>query len=222
MQSTISRHCPGCGRENRGLRDCCLYCGAMLPTVDVAESDADLGELPPPPVSDHRGLDLLSPRRPGVPMEEMTLLGVTVHRCPATRGIFFDTATFHHLVHRQAALVEMKRRREGTKHAPNGVQRGEAEHRADYVNCPICEAQMSRRNYANCSGVIIDLCARHGVWLDDGELQALLTFIQTGGHDLAAFLREEDERHAKLREFRKKLDYLGPDSRRDYPGTPMT
>ena len=50
-----------------------------------------------------------------------------------------------------------------------------------YRKCPICAAPMTRRNYAGRSGVVIDLCTKHGVWFDRDELEHILTFIRTGG-----------------------------------------
>lgn len=40
---------------------------------------------------------------------------------------------------------------------------------------------MSRRNFAQRSGVIVDVCSAHGVWLDHKELSAILNFIREGG-----------------------------------------
>jgi Zn-finger nucleic acid-binding protein len=40
---------------------------------------------------------------------------------------------------------------------------------------------MNRKNFAQSSGVILDLCAKHGVWLDRGELERVLGFVADGG-----------------------------------------
>jgi Zn-finger nucleic acid-binding protein len=39
---------------------------------------------------------------------------------------------------------------------------------------------MARRNFKDRSGVIVDVCTAHGVWLDRGELDALLRFASSG------------------------------------------
>jgi Zn-finger nucleic acid-binding protein len=47
------------------------------------------------------------------------------------------------------------------------------------VKCPQCGAEMERREHAGCSQVLIDACPKcRGVWLDEGELQALEVFFE--------------------------------------------
>lgn len=44
------------------------------------------------------------------------------------------------------------------------------------VACPVCGQIMQKRNVPQ--GLEIDHCAAHGVWLDHGELEALLRLAQ--------------------------------------------
>jgi Zn-finger nucleic acid-binding protein len=47
------------------------------------------------------------------------------------------------------------------------------------VACPACRAEAERAQFAMVSGVVIDVCSRrHGIWLDSGELGAILRFLQ--------------------------------------------
>jgi len=39
---------------------------------------------------------------------------------------------------------------------------------------------MARRNYRKKSGVIVDICSEHGVWLDADELEQIAGFILSG------------------------------------------
>jgi Zn-finger nucleic acid-binding protein len=50
-----------------------------------------------------------------------------------------------------------------------------------YVPCPMCQALMNRQNFGATSGVIVDYCAKHGVWFDAGELPRVLEFVENGG-----------------------------------------
>jgi len=50
-----------------------------------------------------------------------------------------------------------------------------------YVPCPTCKSLMIRRNFGGSSGVLIDHCKGHGVWLDHRELEAILAFVRRGG-----------------------------------------
>ena len=66
---------------------------------------------------------------------------------------------------------------------------------------------MNRVNFADCSGVIIDVCHDHGTWFDRDELRRVIEFIRAGGMDLArdkkrAVLVAEQQRLRRLREGR--------------------
>ena len=60
---------------------------------------------------------------------------------------------------------------------------------------------MTRRNYGQRSGVIIDLCRDHGVWLDHSELEKILDFVRQGGLDQARErrVRELEQRAQRAR-----------------------
>ncbi|HSH16363.1 MAG TPA: hypothetical protein VLD18_10040 [Verrucomicrobiae bacterium] len=40
---------------------------------------------------------------------------------------------------------------------------------------------MHRLNFAQCSGVIVDVCRPHGTWFDLNELHRIVQFIRSGG-----------------------------------------
>ncbi len=45
-----------------------------------------------------------------------------------------------------------------------------------YRHCPVCKGVMNRVNYDKRSGVIMDVCKQHGIWLDPGELTHILEY----------------------------------------------
>ncbi len=55
----------------------------------------------------------------------------------------------------------------------------------NYLPCACCQKMMSRRNFKTISGVLIDSCLQHGIWLDKGELQHIRNFVASGGLDKA-------------------------------------
>lgn len=61
-----------------------------------------------------------------------------------------------------------------------------------WLTCPMCRDIMTRKNYAQISGVIVDVCRRDGVWLDHRELARVLDFVRQGGLEKAQ--RREVER----------------------------
>ncbi len=71
---------------------------------------------------------------------------------------------------------------------------------AAYVPCVVCREFMNRRNYASASGVVMDVCKPHGVWLDHGEIDKILEFIRRGGLERAR--RRQIE---KLEDQRRRL-----------------
>lgn len=61
---------------------------------------------------------------------------------------------------------------------------------------------MNRRNFGRRSGVIVDECVEHGLFLDPGEFEAIETFIAHGGLALAS----ADRRKYLQDEVRKARD----------------
>ena len=45
---------------------------------------------------------------------------------------------------------------------------------------------MNRTNYGRMSGIIIDVCADHGIWFDAHELDTILRWVKEGGLETAA------------------------------------
>ncbi len=62
---------------------------------------------------------------------------------------------------------------------------------------------MLRRNFLETSGVVVDVCGAHGMWLDRGELATLIEFAATGA------LSEAEHRLVERAEARKRLDAFG-------------
>lgn len=50
-----------------------------------------------------------------------------------------------------------------------------------YIKCPVCLEIMNRVNFAHRSGVVVDQCRLHGIWLDNGEITHLMEWKKAGG-----------------------------------------
>lgn len=50
-----------------------------------------------------------------------------------------------------------------------------------YQKCPVCGDRMSHINFGGSSGVVIDRCGTHGVWLEGGKLRRLTEWWRVGG-----------------------------------------
>lgn len=75
-----------------------------------------------------------------------------------------------------------------------------------YLACVRCNERMHRRNFGGTSGVVIDTCKDHGLWLDHGELTRILAYVRRGGleasRERAAALRKRElERAADARPY---------------------
>jgi Zn-finger nucleic acid-binding protein len=116
--------------------------------------------------------------------------GTTLHECGRCFGLWLDKVSFDAVCRdqeRQASMLAARPADVGAPVEPPGSIR--------YRRCLICSQLMNRVNYAHCSGVIVDVCARHGVWFDRNELQRIVAFIRQGGLDLAR-RREQDRLEA--------------------------
>jgi Zn-finger nucleic acid-binding protein len=74
------------------------------------------------------------------------------------------------------------------------------------INCPVCSSTLDRFVFCLDSGVTIDRCAEHGMWLDDGELARVLNYLkQSAEHSMDSFPTEPAARQlgflAGLRRF---------------------
>jgi Zn-finger nucleic acid-binding protein len=62
-----------------------------------------------------------------------------------------------------------------------------------YRKCPECSKIMQRKNYMNKSGVIMDVCMEHGIWLDAGELKQIQEWIALGGKQVSEEMAKTEE-----------------------------
>jgi Zn-finger nucleic acid-binding protein len=61
-----------------------------------------------------------------------------------------------------------------------------------YIPCPFCRDLMLRRNFGKVSGIVVDVCAKHGTWFDVGELARVLSFVSAGGLTRTAEVQAEE------------------------------
>ncbi len=54
-------------------------------------------------------------------------------------------------------------------------------HEFRYLPCPVCDDMMVPRNFDTRSGILVDVCREHGVWLDRGELEAAIRWSRQRG-----------------------------------------
>lgn len=215
--------CSSCGAPRRDKSDNCRFCGSgftlherdlntLCPQCLARISDRARfchgcgvaitphsinGEATDQPCPACRGERRLSSRR----LDE----DVSVLECANCGGLWLGHEVFGLLQRRAMARQIRWLGQEGDEDKSSGHFRPGPLYRS----CPVCDRQMSRRNFERRSGVVVDVCNSHGIWLDMGELDSLLRWIQDGGLARAAQrerLREQESAQRNL--FRRPADPL--------------
>ncbi len=121
-------------------------------------------------------------------MVQLVLVGEgarAVEECSRCGGQFVGHDVLHRLCEERLQL--------GTKQAPQVPGRlGPVR----YLPCPDCQKRMNRKNFGERSGVVVDVCKDHGIWLDTGELPRVLAFVERGGLTESTRRKEEAKREA--------------------------
>lgn len=122
---------------------------------------------------------------------------ILVERCGACHGIFFNPGELQALLdHQTNPLVWLDTVQMRQVAADFGFR-----HQVVYRKCPMCPERMNHLNFAGRSGVILDCCREHGVWVEGGELRQLTEWWRAGGK----LVFQEDEA-AKAKRHRQEMD----------------
>jgi Zn-finger nucleic acid-binding protein len=164
--------CPRCAARVRRRGAFCHHCALPLTAPDEA--------VP----TDYRCPSCAAAGRDGAAAGEDRLLvsrrvgeGDPLHlfECRRCAGMWLDRDVFHSLV---------ERARQGRSGLPAASRHGAGPPPTEgwsYRPCPLCSGLMNRRNYGRRSGILLDVCLRHGVWFDHQELPQVLEWVRRGG-----------------------------------------
>lgn len=200
--SDAALRCPGCGAPANADSARCTYCGAALATATCPSCFAPMfvgsrfcahcgAEATREVMEDETPLHC---PRCKEPLQSLKLGPTAVHECGACGGLWVDPQSLQKLCDAReahSAVVSVLAARVPT--API------AQDPVRYIPCPKCTKLMNRVNFAKSSGVIVDVCKSDGVWLDRGELQRVVGFIDGGGLEVA----REHERERLVEEQRR-------------------
>jgi Zn-finger nucleic acid-binding protein len=147
---------------------------------------------------------------------------VAVYDCATCGGLWIEKEVFEVLADRARAGKLTELASGGVVTAPGKAavaEAGTAPASGAYRPCVLCGALMNRRNYGRKSGVIVDVCAKHGLWFDLHELDRLLRWLREGGEERTQALQGEEERTV---ERQKRLEREVSDQAwADRAGTPV-
>ena len=126
-----------------------------------------------------------------------------VERCEKCLGIFFDPNELEALLDWSVSHVyDVDHQRMEVLLDDYGAFNKDTT--VAYVVCPVCKKHMNRKSFGARSGVIVDTCKEHGVWLDGGELGRLLKWSKAGGkihsERRAEQKRRQEEQAKRLRQ----------------------
>jgi Zn-finger nucleic acid-binding protein len=142
----------GCGVRNSPTADACQRCHDPL-------REPELGAIACPACA--------VARRGAGPLERFAAGPIALHGCATCRGVFVTARAWCLLLaapERSTEVTQML----GALGASGAV--------LDLVKCPVCAKPLERGRFAGRSAVVVDLCDRHGLWLDAGELTQILAF----------------------------------------------
>ncbi len=174
--------CPSCGAPALFQARTCRHCQAELATVrcPVCFGLERTGSKHCSHCAGLLGLEGLEgpfgARCPRCSDTELVVVMVGMHRvgeCMRCTGLFVEHAVLEHITRRTEETAGLRLR-------PLAAAPTEPEN-TKYLACPKCGVHMTRRGFADHSGVIIDYCRDHGVWFDRDELARALEFVDAGG-----------------------------------------
>lgn len=113
-----------------------------------------------------------------------------IERCGSCYGLFFDPGEIEELLESSVSGV-FDTNYQLLEHI--NKERYQKPDKVQYIKCPVCRVLMNRVRYGHRSGVVIDRCIAHGVWLNNGEITHLMEWKKAGGQ----VLHEKVQRKAK-------------------------
>ena len=124
-----------------------------------------------------------------------------VERCSDCFGLFFDLGEMEALLdHSVSHVTEIN-----LAHIENiNTDRYHSKPIVKYVKCPVCQAFMRRTNFAQKSGVVVDTCRQHGIWLDSGEMTHLMEWKKAGGQLLDEKNKGSEKKTAKVKTYQSQ------------------
>ncbi len=213
MADAPTFHCAECGAPARPGDFSCRYCGAGIATLRCARCfhmnmaqaqhcsgcGAELGLIVESVLQAAQCSDC------GHPLEVVREPAGSLLACRRCGGQFVEHPLFRSMIeHAETAGLAIP-------NAPyqRPVPRAVLE-RVHYRPCAVCQQRMNRKNFGGASGVIVDVCAKHGTWFDAGELPQIMAFIQSGGLVRERVQELERQRLAHTREREQRSDEAGP------------
>jgi len=195
-QDAVVARCGACGAQVQPDQEECAYCGSAIVRdrghlslicpecyarcAEDARFCTACGVGFEPQKVEIQGIELPCPVC-SLLMPPRQVAGVGLNECSSCHGLWVPEESFDGLVNRAIETRRSGGALSAGAFAPRVTGSNPAAQEIRYRRCPVCEAFMQRRNFRKSSGVILDVCAEHGTWLDADELEQIAGFILSGG-----------------------------------------
>jgi Zn-finger nucleic acid-binding protein len=112
----------------------------------------------------------------GAALEEVSAPDAVFHVCSRCAGVWIDNAVStllrEAMLSREALVHANDAARRAAEHASAGPYRGAGTARTTERRCPVCSEMLSVV-FLDAAALHLDVCAAHGTFLDEGELQTV-------------------------------------------------
>ena len=104
--------------------------------------------------------------------------GASLHACTGCGGMFVGARAWCMFMERPDLVNAIEKRLPKRGPPPAAL--------IPMVTCASCGSQMERGRFAASSGVVVDVCPRHGAWLDEGELGRVADYARSPSRPVEA------------------------------------
>lgn len=118
-----------------------------------------------------------------------------IERCTSCYGLFFDPGEIETLLETSVSGV-FDTNFQLLDHI--NKERYQKPEKVKYIKCPVCQVLMNRVRYGHRSGVVIDQCKMHGIWLNNGEITHLMEWKKAGGQILHEKMKNKVKQKTQL------------------------
>ncbi|MBF0264148.1 MAG: zf-TFIIB domain-containing protein [Gammaproteobacteria bacterium] len=135
-----------------------------------------------------------------------------IERCSSCFGLFFDPGEIDDFIKQSVSGVFNINQ----EHLNNiNKDRYQKNKKITYKRCPECQEFMQRKNFGQRSGIVVDRCRNHGVWLESGEITHLMEWHKAGGQLLDDKVKQQKENEKRRRKTTKNSYTLTSDQFRN-------
>jgi len=128
-----------------------------------------------------------------VPLQNIAIAKESLDQCPHCGGMWVAVQTFDRI----CGDAEAQTAATGLSLPPPVAP----DPRVHYLKCPDCQSLMGRINYFRHSGVVLNVCRPHGLWLDRDQMRQVVEFIRAGGVERSKQIETE-----KMEDTRRSLE----------------